>query len=259
VNTAIAKSEELDIVESKGMVQLAQLKGMSDLLSLGIQNAGFQVSKCLPFGTVENVIPYLMRRAEQQEIMLGEKIRGACKMYLSTRVPTRGDRLEMTYIGSEEDEDDTSKSDEEDEEDDSSESDKEDEDNSSEDEDNTSEEDEDNTSEKEEDDYHDEEDENDTPDMMKKMRMIPLKMIVISLKMMIIMVITPPMMMVTLKMIIPPKMINILPSNLQFLFTILMNTLVNIKRKLMLSLKDFMLRLSLKDFDDTPSLCYALL
>ena len=155
MNTAIAKSEELDIVESKGMVQLAQLKGMSDLLSLGIQNAGFQVSKCLPFGTVENVIPYLMRRAEQQEIMLGEKIRGACKMYLSTRVPTRGDRLEMTYIGSEEDEDDTSKSDEEDEEDDSSESDKEDEDNTSEDEDNTSE--------KEEDDYHDEEDEDDTP------------------------------------------------------------------------------------------------
>ena len=160
MNTAIAKSEELDIVESKRMVQLAQLKGMSDLLSLGIQNAGFQVSKCLPFGTVENVIPYLMRRAEQQQIMLGEKIRGACKMYLSTRVPTRGDRLEMTYIGSEEDEDDTSKSDEEDEEDDSSESDKEDE----EDEDDTSEEDEDNTSEKEEDDYHDEEDENDTPE-----------------------------------------------------------------------------------------------
>lgn len=167
MNTAIAKSEELDIVESKGMVQLSQLKGMSDLLSLGIQNAGFQVSKCLPFGTVENVIPYLMRRAEQQEIMLGEKIRGACKMYLSTRVPTRGDRLEMTYIGSEEDEDDTSKSDEEDEEDDSSESDKEDEENeddTSEDQDDTSEEDEDNTSVKEEDDYHDEEDENDTPE-----------------------------------------------------------------------------------------------
>jgi hypothetical protein len=70
VNTTIAKSEELDIVESKGMVQFAQLKGMSDLLSLGIQNAGFQVRKFLPFGTVENMIPYLMRRVEEHEIML---------------------------------------------------------------------------------------------------------------------------------------------------------------------------------------------
>jgi hypothetical protein len=52
MDMTIAKSEELDIVESKGMVKFTQLKGTSNLLSLGIQNEGFQVSKFLPFGTV---------------------------------------------------------------------------------------------------------------------------------------------------------------------------------------------------------------
>ncbi|XP_073001742.1 proline dehydrogenase 1, mitochondrial-like [Typha latifolia] len=62
---AAAKAEELGIAKDDQKLQFAQLKGMADGLSLGLNNAGFQVNKYLPFGPVDQVIPYLLRRAEE--------------------------------------------------------------------------------------------------------------------------------------------------------------------------------------------------
>ncbi|KAI0513774.1 hypothetical protein KFK09_009804 [Dendrobium nobile] len=62
---AAAKVEELGLGKGDQRLQFAQLMGMGDGLSLGLRNAGFQVSKYLVFGTVEQVIPYLLRRAEE--------------------------------------------------------------------------------------------------------------------------------------------------------------------------------------------------
>ncbi|XP_042393180.1 proline dehydrogenase 2, mitochondrial-like [Zingiber officinale] len=67
---AARKAEELGIGKDDEKLQFAQLMGMADGLSLGLKNAGFRVSKYRPFGPVEQVIPYLLRRAEENKGVL---------------------------------------------------------------------------------------------------------------------------------------------------------------------------------------------
>lgn len=56
-------------------VYFAQLFGMSDNISYLLSNMGYNVAKYLPYGPVEKVLPYLMRRARENTSIAGQSSR----------------------------------------------------------------------------------------------------------------------------------------------------------------------------------------
>lgn len=69
---ATTLSKELQIPTSHPNLHFSQLYGMSDNLTFNLSDVGYNVSKYLPFGPVNEVIPYLMRRAQENSSVSGQ-------------------------------------------------------------------------------------------------------------------------------------------------------------------------------------------
>lgn len=75
------------IIVEKGLkrnhphLNFAQLYGMSDNITFNLADAGFYVSKYVPYGEVRDVIPYLMRRAKENTSVTGDMSRELSLIY----------------------------------------------------------------------------------------------------------------------------------------------------------------------------------
>jgi len=69
---------QVDLMKKKGIPNdhpntlFSQLYGMSDNLTFNLANAGFRVAKYVPYGQVKEVIPYLIRRAQENTSVTGD-------------------------------------------------------------------------------------------------------------------------------------------------------------------------------------------
>ena len=64
--------EKNNILKSDNRVWFGQLYGMSDHISYNLANQGYNVAKYVPFGPVKDVMPYLIRRAEENTSVAGQ-------------------------------------------------------------------------------------------------------------------------------------------------------------------------------------------
>jgi proline dehydrogenase len=70
-----------ELISSKNLAKddpriwFSQLYGMSDHISFNLASEGYNVAKYIPYGPVHNILPYLLRRAEENTAIAGQTSR----------------------------------------------------------------------------------------------------------------------------------------------------------------------------------------
>jgi len=64
--------EKLGLPRNENRIWFSQLYGMSDHISFNLADEGYNVTKYIPYGPVRKILPYLIRRAEENTSIAGQ-------------------------------------------------------------------------------------------------------------------------------------------------------------------------------------------
>ena len=67
--------DQMGIERSSDKIWFGQLFGMSDHITFNLANENYNIIKYLPYGPIKEVMPYLIRRAEENTSVKGQTSR----------------------------------------------------------------------------------------------------------------------------------------------------------------------------------------
>ena len=68
--TQLMEANKINVADNP--IYFSQLLGMSDHISYNLSKAGYNVAKYVPYGPVKEVLPYLIRRAQENTSVKGQ-------------------------------------------------------------------------------------------------------------------------------------------------------------------------------------------